>query len=71
MNIREKQDFKTYGDCMKCLTPDSEVFLLRRGYYVGKACGCWDEEVEHDSGRSKRKMYELESLRRIISHSHI
>ena len=55
------------GECGKCGTEDSELFEYKRGYFIGKACGCWEEELERDSGRHIRLNKKLEDYRRVVN----
>ena len=62
-------DEKIYGDCMKCGTTQSELFEYTAGYWICKAVGCWDEEVERDSGRHEILNEKLEDYKKLCQGS--
>lgn len=60
-------DWDRIGDCRKCSTQNSELFEYRPGYFICKANGCWDEEVERNSGRHIILNRKLEEYRRAVN----
>ena len=62
-------DWDKIGDCRKCFTENSLLYEYRPGYFICKANGCYDEEVERDSGRHILLNKKLEDYRRVVNRS--
>ena len=56
-----------YGQCMKCQSLSQAVYEFEDGRWLGKSCGCWDEELEKIDGRSERDLENLETYRDLIA----
>ena len=63
--MRERRP--VYGTCMKCNTENSLLYEYDNEYWICKAAGCWEEEVERDSGRHEILEDNLNDYRRLVA----
>ena len=55
---------KILGRCEKCSTPWGELFQYNDRWLCNM---CYDEEVEHDSGKVERDEAKLEEYRQLVA----
>lgn len=53
------------GNCQKCNTY-STLFEYSPNWFIGKGCGCWEEEVERESGRHEVLEEKLNDYRNLV-----